>query len=356
MVMTIPNAVIQDSVARYERERDRYLKLAARVADICRTEIVEGNAVRAQVTSRAKTAKSFEGKLRRFSKRADKNFQAAEDVFLGIGDFAGVRIATYREEDEKVVVTEILKYFCGPNWADVSIERKDRIADGSFYRATHCQAFLLDDELVGTYENLRGTRCEIQVCSMMAHAWNEIEHDIGYKPEGGGPQEAERGLLKALGQLTRSGDEVISRLLEANIARLEAQTGEFAGVHGFIARLRSLFPRVDLSTHAGQLFEEIESLGFTSLEELLEEIGEAELSPENAEKQFDDFNSYLKNAPDGQEYQLDRNSSDLILVLLLNKYFERIEANHPIGRGKGRPPRIRSIATHYRDYKGGQRR
>ena len=34
----------------------------------------------------------------------------------------------------------------------------------SFYRATHCQVFLPEDELVGAYENLKGASCEIQVC------------------------------------------------------------------------------------------------------------------------------------------------------------------------------------------------
>jgi hypothetical protein len=42
----VPTAekAIRDAVARYDRERDRYLKLAARVSDICRSSIVEDNA------------------------------------------------------------------------------------------------------------------------------------------------------------------------------------------------------------------------------------------------------------------------------------------------------------------------
>ena len=213
--MPIADIVIRDAVARYDRERDRYLKLAARVSDICRSSIVEDNAIRAQVTFRTKTVRSFEGKLKRFARRADKNYTSVDEVFAGVGDFAGVRIATYRPEDERRVTDEIKKLFEGESSSDVFVDKKDKLAVNSyqFYRATHCQVFLRDEDLVGHYENLRGTSCEVQVCSMMAHVWNEIEHDIGYKPEGGGPGDAEKGLLEALGHLTRSGDAAITRLL-----------------------------------------------------------------------------------------------------------------------------------------------
>ena len=56
--MGIPDNVVADAVARYDRERDRYLKLAARVADICRADIVEANAIRGTSTAERSTAPS----------------------------------------------------------------------------------------------------------------------------------------------------------------------------------------------------------------------------------------------------------------------------------------------------------
>ena len=61
--MTISDDTIKKAVQRYHREYDRYLKLAARVAEICRTEVVEGNAIRAQVTSRAKSPPKHSAKI-----------------------------------------------------------------------------------------------------------------------------------------------------------------------------------------------------------------------------------------------------------------------------------------------------
>jgi len=346
--MAIPESVIKEAVARYERERDRYLKLAARVADICRTEIVEANAIRAQVTSRGKSPRSLEGKLRRFAKRSDKEMTTVEAVFEQIGDLAAVRVATYRPEDQERIVEEIRKLFSGDPITGVKIEVKDKLNEGGFYRATHCQAALRDEELVGTYENLKGTSCEIQVCSMMAHVFNEVEHDIAYKPEGGGPKEAEKGLTEALGHLTRTGDKLITQLLAANELRLKEQTGDFNDAFDFVARLRKEFPGVDLSGNSGQLFDELRMLGLTSLDRLKQDISEGRFNNTEGEAIIDAFNAHVGAS---SEFLLDARSSDLILALLLDKHADQIEENHPAGRGMGRPPRIRSIATRFKEHK-----
>jgi ppGpp synthetase/RelA/SpoT-type nucleotidyltranferase len=120
--MPISDDVINGAVERYERERDRYLKLAARVADICLIDVVKTNAIRAQVTSRTKTSDSFREKLERFARRPDKNMSTVDEVFKQIGDLAGVRIATYRQEDEKRVTEEIKKRFSWPNGAEKDVE------------------------------------------------------------------------------------------------------------------------------------------------------------------------------------------------------------------------------------------
>jgi ppGpp synthetase/RelA/SpoT-type nucleotidyltranferase len=173
--------VIQGAVARYHREYDRYLKLCVRVAEICRLEIVEGNAIRAQVTSRAKSPKSLEGKLRRFAANNKKEFPDIDSVFAQIRDLAAVRVATYEQKHERQIAEELCKRFLGENGQKPTHEVKDKHAENSslFYRATHCEMFLSVSDLIGIYANVSGVPCEVQVCSMMAHVWNEIEHDLG---------------------------------------------------------------------------------------------------------------------------------------------------------------------------------
>ena len=197
------------------REYDRYLKLAKRVEEICRNDVVEENAIRAQVTFRAKDPKRFEVKLNKYLVVPDESNQLddVEQVFARVGDLAGVRITTYEDCDRPKVVEAIKRAFEGPDGADVDVDPKVDTSD-AYYRATHCQVYLPADELVGTYENLRGVACEIQVSSMLAHVWNEIEHDLRYKPQMGEPSEKENELLQGLDRLMRVGDTVIKHLLE----------------------------------------------------------------------------------------------------------------------------------------------
>lgn len=338
-------------MSRYERERDRYIKLAERVADLCRSSVIEENAIRAQVTSRTKTVRSFEGKLHRFSSNPEKNYISVDDVFDGIGDFAGVRIATYRPEDESRVSELLQSLFCGPDGGPIDVDFKDKLrpAKGQFYRATHCQVHLPENELVGNYENLLGASCEIQICSMMAHVWNEIEHDIGYKPEGEGPSDAELGLLETLGHLTRAGDAAITRLLAANIARMTEQTGDFTDIHDFVARMRPFFPEADLSVNAGVAFGEVEELGLRSIEQIRAELGEDALNPGVAQQKVDAFNKFLSQ--EGQpELMLNPASADLFTISALGANIEKTDESHS-SRGKGRSPRIKELARAFQAFK-----
>ena len=352
--MPVNSAVIPNAVSRYERERDRYIKLAGRVADLCRIAIVEDNAIRAQVTSRTKTVRSFEGKLRRFARQNEKDISSVEDVFSQIGDFAGVRIATYRPEDEARVAEAIMEIFCGADGAEVDVDPKDKLAPalGQFYRATHCQVYLPETELIGNYENLRGASCEIQICSMMAHVWNEIEHDIGYKPQGEGPSEAELGLLETLGHLSRAGDAAITRLLDANVARMTSQTGDFVDLHDFAARLRSNFPTADLSVNAGPAFDAAMILELSSLDKIEKASNGNALSKGEAQAAINAFNLYLEQI-DRPELALNSESADLVLITLLALGAERIEDVLSPDRGKARPGRLYSLARAYKEFLAG---
>lgn len=348
--MSISDAVIEGAVLRYGRERDRYLKLAARVADISTSEIVEKNTIRAQVTSRTKSIRSFEGKLRRFAKSAKKSFATVEEVFEGIGDFAGVRIATYRPEDQQLVQDEVMKVFRGPDGGPALIDPKDNIdfKAARFYKAIHCQVCLAPDDLVGDYENLIGTSCEIQICSMMAHVWNEIEHDIAYKPEGSGPEKIERGLLESLGHLTCSGDAIITRLLEATEARLQQQTGDFVDVHDFVARLRNEFQGLELSVNGGVAFEIARLLGLTNPGRVLAAAGPVKTHLASIQKRLQSFNGYIQNLG-SSDLELNSRSADVLTVALLDRNAPKIVEVSERG-STGRSSRAAGLARRYRDF------
>jgi len=91
-------------------------------------------------------------------------------------------------------------------------------------------------------KNLLDTPCEIQVCSLLAHVWNEIEHDLGYKPASGDLSEEEREYLAELAQKTREGDKIISRLVRAAEEKLKVSAEDFKSADDFYQRLKDIVP------------------------------------------------------------------------------------------------------------------
>ncbi len=318
--MTISDDTINRALQRYHREYDRYLKLSARVAEICRTEVVEGNAIRAQVTSRAKSPKSLEGKLRRFAAAGKKEFPDIDAVFVQIRDLSGVRIATYEQRHEGEIVKSVCGRFRGGDGGVPVTERKDRNLQesSSYYRATHIEAYLSSSDVVGTYVNVADVPCEIQVCSMMAHVWNEIEHDLGYKPTAGNLSEQEKALLATLGQSVRLGDGTISNLFSETERRQKELGGAFTDVYDFVARVRGWFPGVDFGRHAGALFVSLQPLRLVTPDGIRKQLEAVEPMTASGQLELEAFADYLAKRGDTR-FELDRNSSDVLLVLLLPK-------------------------------------
>ncbi|MBS0339221.1 MAG: hypothetical protein JSS56_01755 [Proteobacteria bacterium] len=342
--MTISDDTVKKSVQRYHREYDRYLKLAARVAEICRSEVVEGNAIRAQVTSRAKSPKSLEGKLRRFAASGKKALADVDVVFDQIRDLAAVRIATYEQRHEDHIVSLVAARFIDANGAPPVPDRKDKnIHDPeNFYRATHLEVFLKPTDIVGTYANVAEVPCEIQICSMMAHVWNEVEHDLGYKPATGVLSQQERTFLAMLGQSVRMGDNTIQSLFAETERRQREQGGTFTDVYDFVARLRGWFPgAADFGRHAGPLFEALVPIRLASPDSIQKTIGLPVPLTAAAEQAVLELSERLDAT---SRFQLDTASSDLLLVLLLPKAATFLAKTDPTTEGAAR---VRWLAEQY---------
>lgn len=349
--MPLTDQQIDEAIARYGREWDRYRKLVEFVAEACRG-IVRENAIPATVQWRAKDPGRLRGKIAR--KRHELG--CVDDVFSGIRDFAGVRIATYVESDRERVVGEIAERFDGPGGGEVHVEVRDK-PEPSFYRATHCQVVLRPDDLNERMANLEDTACEIQVCSMLAHVWNELEHDRVYKPLTGELSEDERDALVQLGHLVRAGDGAISTLLDATERRLKQNEGEFADQWDFVARMRDRFPVArDFGTHSGQLYEELVGCGYGSPREIEDGLlgGDCDAAAARALEALEGLQAYLTERGD-DAVRLDARSSDVLLMAFLERHAGDVLDRHPAGRGRGRPPRIASVARRYRDWQGAGR-
>ena len=153
---------------------------------------------------------------------------------------------------------------------------------------------------------------------MMAHVWNEIEHDLGYKPLTGSVSEQERSLLVSLGFAVRQGDITIRNLFAETERRQREHGGIFTDVYDFVARVRGWFPDIDFGRNAGPLYEALQPLRLVSPESIRKLITVPEPMAVAAQNVLDEFAAKLAAKGDSR-FTLDRDSSDLLLVLLLPK-------------------------------------
>jgi hypothetical protein len=262
---------------------------------------------------------------------------------------AAVRIATYEQRHEDEVVRFVCNRFVDVAGCPPTHERKDknRADPAKFYRASHIEVFLTPSDIVGTYSNVVDVPCEVQVCSMMAHVWNEVEHDLAYKPMLGTLSDQERNFLVTLGNSVRAGDGTIASLFAETERRQKEQGGAFTDVYDFVARVRSWFPGVDFGRHAGALFEALQPIRLVTPDGIRKLLDVAEPMTDKGRLALDDLS--LKLVARGEtRFALDANSSDLLLVLLFPSIGRHITASSLEGATEG-AARIRWLSERLLD-------
>lgn len=344
--MALNSQIIDSAVERYWREFDRYAKLSEFVGEASR-KLLDQNVIRGSVQWRAKNPDRLKAKLEKWmvngSHAAELN--NVDDVFRVLKDLAGARITTYVETDREKVVESLAKRFTGAGQATVVPDVKDE--PGKFYRATHCIVSLQDDDLVGRYQNLKSLGCEVQVCSLLAHVYNEVEHDLRYKPLSGALSGQEKSLLDGLGHLVATGDIVINQTLNAVEVRQRANKESFEDEYDFVARIRELFPlATKFAVNAGQVYEACVKLGLDNPDKI-----KAALDWQNgrvAERGHQLVNEVADfvNTNAQITLEVDPLSSDQLSVLLLDDPARvgRLRELYPSGRGVGRATRLMSLA------------
>jgi ppGpp synthetase/RelA/SpoT-type nucleotidyltranferase len=148
------------------------------------------------VTARVKDAASLARKLA----RPDRSYTSLWDVT----DLLGLRVITYFD-DAVDRVAEVIEARLPIDLAR-SIDKRRRAAPGAFgYRSLH-YVFAL----AGSGELPAAARGEIQVRTVLEHAWAEIEHDLGYKAPGAVPASVRHRLSRVAGLLEVADREFVA--------------------------------------------------------------------------------------------------------------------------------------------------
>lgn len=225
---TTPKDIVSEFILRFRREFDFYEQAGRIVAQRIEARL-EASGVRAMVTSRAKNPKRLDVKVRQRNGEREVKYKNVEEIYSDIVDLAGVRVALYfpgeREEVDKIIkemfqLFEVPKIFTGTSQPN----DKKRF---SGYWATHYRLHLRDDSLTEQSLRFADARVEVQVASVLMHAWSEVEHDLVYKPMQGSLSEDELAILDELNGMVLTGEIALERLQRAAKARVSAEDARF---------------------------------------------------------------------------------------------------------------------------------
>lgn len=82
---------------------------------------------------------------------------------------------------------------------------------------------LKDTSLTESQLRYVNSKTEIQVASVLMHAWSEVEHDLVYKPLSGNLSNEELSILDELNGLVLAGEIALERLNEAAKSRIKTE-------------------------------------------------------------------------------------------------------------------------------------
>jgi len=224
----------------------------------------ENNIDYLKVYYRIKDVESFIEKIDR--KKYNKPFDEVEDV-------CGIRIICYYQKDVNII-TEILKKELNVN---ESQDKEDLLELNQFgYRSHHLISTIPESWFnVPNFRNLKDLKSEIQIRTVLMHAWAEIEHKLSYKKKSHIPDNFKRKLFRLSAKLEES-DEQFQELKEqsselqkdilqkANSEKFQFDKIKNLDLDTFQAYLDFRFPeRHKNISKTRDLLDEIEQFGLT---------------------------------------------------------------------------------------------
>lgn len=167
-----------------------------------------------EIIGRVKTVESLQGKVKR------KNYSNLAEIT----DLCGIRIITYFSDDVDRIAELISQEF------EVDVEntidkRKSEDPTKFGYVSLHYVVSLKEENSSSIlYRRFENIKLEIQIRTVMQHAWAEIEHDLGYKSKEDIPDQYRRQFSRLAGLIELADENFLQ--LKNNINNYEKEVRE----------------------------------------------------------------------------------------------------------------------------------
>lgn len=153
----------------YKEKRHLYEEYCLVIRNLIEGLLVSKN-YKYHISSRIKDPEKLKEKIERKA-RVGKKYKKLSDI----EDLAAIRVIFYLEKDKKRFAIDLDKEI------DVKLRFEDNAKKWG-YKALHTTVTLGPKRLaLNEYRKFTNLKCEVQLTSILYHAWAEIEHDIFYK-------------------------------------------------------------------------------------------------------------------------------------------------------------------------------
>ena len=182
----------------YRKQREYFVKLGNVVHDMLSGIAKDLGLTVLAVEHRVKEEKSLAGKL----ERKGDGYNSLEDIT----DILGCRVICFLSDEIDKIGQKIEERFV-VDWEN-SCDKRALIKEDSFgYLSLHYICSLpFGDKWP---DEICGKKFEVQIRTVLQHAWSAIHHDIGYKSDFGVPREINRQFARLAGLLELADDEFV---------------------------------------------------------------------------------------------------------------------------------------------------
>ena len=119
-------------------------------------------------------------------KLEERGLLASERIESEIKDLAGARLIFYTNTDvDRFLRTELIPDIFDVDWKETRVHHPTDDNDQRRYQAIHYTVLLSEKHTrLPEFKKFKGMRCEIQIQTILNHAWSETQHDMVYHAKG----------------------------------------------------------------------------------------------------------------------------------------------------------------------------
>lgn len=221
------------------RKKYTFYENAGRLAAKHLESAFQSAGIRAIVNSRAKSPGRLKHKA--IHRNADRStpYKNMREIYDDMFDLAGVRVSLYFPGDRDKADTLINDLFMILEKKQFPEQSKTPTYNKRFsgYWANHYRVHIREENAAMSQKKYIPVCVEIQVASVLMHAWSEVEHDLIYKPLQGALSDEELSILDELNGLVLAGEIALERLQSAGNERIKNKDTAFGSQYDLASYL-----------------------------------------------------------------------------------------------------------------------